>query len=199
VTFEEARHAWSFWKGDRMQIELLVAVGLIVVAFLIGRAVGSRNGLIKNWIQEIQGDMQDIEKIIKYHCESLPLVAKDLMDDYAENKKFHEQDGTDMMMAVGFHYSRINSCLLDLNLKSYSKDKEIAQAIDKWWPSIVAKAENAEAAFVQQICSTVDPEFRKNVIKVNEKSFDWFYKICVSYENYWERSALYHAENPHMR
>jgi hypothetical protein len=179
-------------------VGLWVAVGFVIVAFVIGRAVGRRSGLIKNWVENIRGDMQDIEMIVRYYCESLPLVAKDLMDDYAENKKYHEQDGTDMMMAVGFHYSRITDHLIDLTLKNYSKHKEVGEAIDSWWPPLVAKAENAEAAFVQQIRSAVDPDFRKNIIPVKQDGFDHFYKIYGYYENYWEHSELYRKENPHM-
>jgi hypothetical protein len=182
-------------KGGRM-VGLWVAVGLAIVAFVIGRAVGKRNGLIKNWLENIRGDMQDIEMIIKYHCESLPLVAKDLMDDYGENRKFHEEDGVDMMRAVAYHYSRITDNLVPLALKSSSKAKEVEKAMSSWLPPLVAKAENAEAAFVQQIRMAVDPKFREHFFEMNQQSFDHFVKTYGYLESYWEHSPLYQKENP---
>lgn len=177
-------------------IGLWVAVALVIVAFFVGRIWGRREGLTKHLVEEITGDVQDIEMIVKYHCDSLPLMAKELMDNYAENRKFHEGDGEEMMRAVAFHYSRITDNLVTLALKNSTRAEALEKTVGDWFTSIISKTENAEAAFVQQIRMAADPKFREHLSEVNQKGFDRFAQSYGYLERYWEHTVSYRKENP---
>ena len=173
-----------------------VAVVVAVGAFIVGRLWGRREGVIKHFAEEIIGEVRDIEMIAKYHCESLPLVAKELMDDYTNNRKFHEDDAVEMMRAVAFHYSRIQDNLFYYGMKSPNKAKTLEKSIVEWIPSIVSKTEEAEAAFVQQIRMAADPKFRENLSTVNQEGFDRFLQSYGYLETYWQHTPKYRQEMP---